>query len=118
MAKAEQTPMPAFRDDRGTLVAIEFSEVPFDVRRIFSVVGPVGGSTRGAHSVDCNELIILTGGSARVRLGVGAADIVLDTPGQTLAILPGTYLEYDLIDEHSSIMVLADRPHPATGMGQ
>ncbi len=115
----ERMEVPTFVDARGTLVVIEFDEVPFTVRRMFAVTGPEHGATRGAtrgnHRVNCSELIVLVSGSVTIRVG-GDGDsldpgIFLETPGAALKVPEGAFLQYDLPDAGSSIVVLAERPY-------
>ncbi len=105
------TSFPFFGDARGTLVPIELDDVPFEVRRIFTVAGVAGGSVRGNHRSGCRELIVLVAG--RVRLEIGTDPDVLTpatlvTPGQTVDVPAGSFVRYALRDEQSVILVLAD----------
>ena len=106
--------VPVFDDDRGRLVAIEFAGLPFAPQRAFTVTGVPGGSTRGGHRASCAEYVVLTGGRAVVRAGEADAPVVteLAVPGSALLIPAGTWIAYDLADEHSSLVVLAERPDP------
>jgi len=111
----ERMEVPMFVDARGTLVVIEFDEVPFTVRRMFAVTGPEHGATRGNHRVNCSQLIVLVSGSVTIRVG-GDGDsldpgIFLETPGAALKVPEGVFLQYDLPDAGSSIVVLAERPY-------
>ncbi|TAL41067.1 MAG: hypothetical protein EPN91_11605 [Salinibacterium sp.] len=112
---AERMYLPAFTDERGTLIAAELAEIPFQVQRVFTVSGPVGGATRGEHAVDCNELIVLQSGAVTIRLGPNEHTIdetvVLKRGGDAVFLRPGCFLAYDLPDEHASILVLAEAPY-------
>lgn len=104
------TSFPSFVDERGTLVPIELDHVGFDVRRVFAVAAPLGGSTRGEHASTCRELIVLVSGEAEVITGVGATErtVPLTRPGATAEVEPGDYIRYRLRDAGSVIVVLAD----------
>jgi hypothetical protein len=106
--------LPAWRDDRGTLVPVELADLDFVVRRVFTVVGLPGGVRRGDHRLTCRERIVLTGGRAEVETGPGPDGPfecqVLREPGQYLDVASGTWLRYRLADAGSAILVLADQP--------
>lgn len=115
MRVPERLSFPLAEDDRGALMAVEFSAVPFAVRRVFSVTGPEGGSVRGRHVVPCAQLIVLSSGAATVRLGrdedsLGPA-IELETPGHAVALQAGEYVWYHLHDATSSVLVFAEQPY-------
>ena len=112
---AERMAVPMFLDARGTLVTIEFDDVPFTVRRMFAVTGPEHGATRGNHRLNCAELIVLLSGSVTIRLGRDADSldqkILLEMPGAALLVAEGAFLQYHLPDAGSSIVVLAERSY-------
>ena len=102
-------------DARGSLLPIEFADVPFTVRRVFVVTGPLGGATRGDHAVACAELLCLVDGRAVVQLGDDhttlGEPVVLVRPGQSVLVAPGTFVRYSLADASSVLLVLAEEPH-------
>lgn len=107
-------------DARGTLMPIEFSKVPFTVRRLFVVTGPLGGATRGEHLVPCAQLLCLIGGEASVRVGPDANSLGLEMRlthlGQCLLLREGSYVLYTLSDAASSLLVLAEQPYQGTSV--
>jgi hypothetical protein len=100
----------AYADERGTLIPIELDALPFVPRRVFTVVGPPEGSTRGGHEVDCRELLVLVNGRVEVRLDRRTE--VLERAGEVLLLEPGQLVSYDLAPGGSTILVLADEPWP------
>ena len=102
-------------DARGSLLPVELAEVPFPVRRIFVVTGPAGGAERGDHLVPCGQEVVLISGSARFALTAAGGDLVeeflLDRPGQRAVLQRGEYVRYQLEDDDSRIMVLAEEPY-------
>jgi len=102
-------------DERGSLIPIEFDDVPFTVRRTFVVTGPVGGAVRGNHTVPCAQLLCLVSGSATVQLGADASSLsdaaLLDEPGQSVLLAAGSYVRYSLADASSVLLVLAEQPY-------
>lgn len=115
MTDASAVKLPVFQDERGTLVAAEFEQLPLTVRRMFVVTGTARGSTRGNHPVPCRELLILISGRVTVELGADehslAPGIVLDSPGEALSVPKGEFIRYHLADGQSTLAVLADEPH-------
>jgi hypothetical protein len=107
--------VPAYTDERGTLVPVELTEVDFDVRRVFVVTGLPGGSRRGGHRLTCRELIVLAGGCALVEVGPGRDGPFeasrLAAPGDAIEVGPEGWLRYSLADATSVLLVLADRPY-------
>ena len=113
----EASEFPVFVDERGTLLPIEFDDVPFNVRRVFVVRGVEGGRERGQHLADCEELIVLVAGRAVVQLSRDASavrTITLTEPGQSLRIGRADYVSYRL-DESSEILVLASERFTRAG---
>lgn len=106
---------PVFHEDRGSLLPVEFSDVPFAVRRAFVVTGPPGGAERGDHPAPCGEAIVLVSGSITLLVisadGTVADELCLDEPGQTAVLRRGEHVRYRLRDEHSRILVLAEEPY-------
>lgn len=110
---AEQC-FPVHRDARGELVAIEGTDVGFEVARVFTVTGADGGGPRGGHRATCSELIVLVVGRVVVTLGRdGAPDVAHDLrrPGASVTIDRGTHVDYELDDARSVIVVLCDAPY-------
>jgi hypothetical protein len=103
----------AHLDERGTLVAVELAEVPFDVRRLFVVVAPGHSARRGGHTVGCRELLVLVSGSVTVSIADAMTrqvlrSIRLSEPGESVLLLPNDFIDYVLDTPESSIVVLAD----------
>lgn len=106
---AEDQRFAHFVDERGTLTAVEFGDVPFPVRRVFVVHGTEARLPRGDHEVPCEELVILLSGSACfvTTTLAGQRDTALDHRGQKLRLRPGEHVSYVLDGPESSILVLA-----------
>jgi hypothetical protein len=113
MAEGALPDVRVAHDDRGRLVAVEFDGLPFVPQRTFVVTSETAPVTRGGHVADCREVIVLVAGRIELRMvGRGEAWItVLDTPGASVEVGPEDYIDYDLMEPGSTIMVLADRPY-------
>lgn len=110
-------PFPVFDEVRGRLVPVEFERVPFVPRRLFTVVAPEAGATRGDHGVPCRELLVLVTGTARVvlttRLDGAAPEVVehhLTRAGEACLLEPGTDVVYHLTGG-STVVVLAEKAY-------
>jgi hypothetical protein len=106
-------PFPRFEDPRGLLVPVEFADLPFAPARMFLVVGPEQGATRGGHETSCHELVVLVSGTAEIRYA--GVTTTLSTPGDWLELPPGGLVEYDLGPGGSTVAVLADQPYRGDG---
>jgi hypothetical protein len=106
-------PFPTFVDERGELLAVEFSDVPFPVRRAFVVRGADVRLPRGDHPVPCEELVVLLEGSVQfdIESPAGADRVVLDKAGQRLLLTTGQSMSYVLDGPRSAILVLASAAH-------
>jgi len=110
---ADDRPFPTFVDERGSLLAVEFADVPFEVQRVFVIRGAVSRLPRGDHDVPCYELVVLLSGSARFDV-VGPAGVestVIDERGERLLLRPGERVTYVLDGPDAAILVLASSPH-------
>ena len=103
--------LPLFTDPRGSLLPIEFDELPFAPVRIFLVTGPEEGARRGGHLVPCRELLVLITGSATVTNA--GRTTRLDRPGQWVLLEHGKMVDYVLDPGSSTVAVLADEPYVA-----
>jgi WxcM-like, C-terminal len=108
---------PSYSDERGTLIVTELDDVPFSVRRIFTVRGPRGGAVRGNHAVAGAQLLVLLSGSAIIQNGSDAHrlgdGIELTEPGSRILLTHGSYVRYVLPSEESTILVLCELPFVA-----
>lgn len=88
-------PLPAFRDLRGDLTAVEFeSDLPFVPRRQFFVYGVSGGEVRGEHAHRvCQQFLVAVHGSVHVVIndGHGMKEVCLDRPDWGLHLKPGVW---------------------------
>ena len=102
---------PVHTDPSGQLMVVEGAALDFDIARVFTVTGVAGGSTRGGHSADSTELLVLVGGTVTVELGRadGTTSHVLTRPGDSVRIHEGDYVDYSLSAD-AVIVVLCDAP--------
>lgn len=112
---------PIFSDRRGTLLPIEFQDLPFPVERVFFISDSPEGLERGGHFAGCRELCILVSGQASFTLGYPEAEgikVKLQNPGDAVLIDSGDYVRYSLQDQDSKILVIAEKPYAETIKGR
>jgi hypothetical protein len=106
--------LPMFLDERGLLVAVEFTQVvPFKVSRLFWISGVPQGASRGAHAhAACHQYVICGAGSVFVDVddGIMQRSITLET-GTALHVPPRIFLTLRLHDPGSLALVLCDRTY-------
>jgi acetyltransferase-like isoleucine patch superfamily enzyme/dTDP-4-dehydrorhamnose 3,5-epimerase-like enzyme len=86
---------PLITDLRGNLSVGEFDkEIPFDVKRYFTVFGVPSKEVRGEHAhKECHQFLICLHGSCNVLVddGVNRAEITLDAPNKGVYLPPMTW---------------------------
>jgi dTDP-4-dehydrorhamnose 3,5-epimerase-like enzyme len=104
------------RDLRGSLMAAEFTALPFPPRRLFTVYDVPSESVRGAHAHrECSQFLVCLAGAVSCLVDDGAAreEIHLETPEVGLHIPPmiwGTQWRYT---RDAVMLVLASHPYDA-----
>jgi hypothetical protein len=96
------------------LLAVEFETLPFNVRRVFVVSSHGNSVKRGNHVAGCNQMLILLCGSVSIdltRVGEEVTNIHLQEVGSSVLIQPGDFVTYELLDQNSQILVLADQTY-------
>ena len=103
-----------FVDQRGSLLPIEFGELLFPVRRIFTVMGTEPAVSRGNHLVPCEQLLVLVSGAVEVNVrhrDGSSASSDLDEPGSAVWVRPGGFISYTPAGPQTMILVLASEPY-------
>jgi WxcM-like, C-terminal len=109
--------LPQFRDSRGLLVPVEFSQfVPFDVRRMFWVADVPTAGVRGGHAhKHCHQFAICLAGLVAIDAFNGEATRTIELrAGQALHIKPGLFTTERFLAPGTILAVLCDRPYEAT----
>jgi dTDP-4-dehydrorhamnose 3,5-epimerase-like enzyme len=114
MDKVKVISFPRFSDDEDLLCVYESGlQVPFLVRRAFSVSAKKG-SIRGQHAHKrCTQLLVCLTKSIRVSWddGTSVGSCVLDDPGAGLLVPPGFWGCQEYLEDGALLMVLCDRPY-------
>ena len=105
-----------FEDRNGVLCVYESArQVPFDIRRVFTVTAKAGDS-RGDHAhKKCTQLLVCLSGAIDVSCDDGnkITEYSLDNMGSGLLIPPGVWARQKYVDEGAVLMVLCDRGYEA-----
>lgn len=114
------TPIPLieFVDHRGLLTAAQYpDQIPFVVRRIFTISDIEPNVIRGGHAHrECHQLLIPLGGRILVRWegSEKSGTVVLDTKLIALHIPPLVWAEQEYTTADASLLVLASHEYELT----
>ena len=100
--------------DQGILRVFESENLPFIVKRVFSVVNAKGGSKRGEHAhKKCNQLICCVAGEINLICNDGKTQVETFLSPKTEAILvpSGVWAEQDYLKDNSVIIVFCDQSY-------
>lgn len=100
----------------GALNALEFTDLPFAVRRLFVVSGVPAGTSRGNHAHrSCRQLMIAVAGRVDVTVADGTATetITLDDPQTGLLVEPLVWAGETYASPGAVLAVLCSEPYDA-----
>lgn len=111
MSSVSLIELPKIRSERGSITSINnFSEVPFQVKRVYYLYDVPSASERGGHAhKELNQLIIAASGSFNVVLDDGKRQKTfnLNQPNFGLLIKPGLWRELKNFSSGAICLVLA-----------
>jgi len=99
---------------QGVLRVFESVNVPFAIKRVFSVLNSEVGTTRGKHAhKKCSQLICCVAG--RVKLvcddGMSKEEYVMTPTSQGILIPAGVWAEQECLETGSVIIVFCNQPY-------
>lgn len=101
--------------EQGNLTIVEnYSNFPFEVRRIFYLYDISGGESRGAHAhKECHQLLIAGSGSFEIELDDGEykRQVFLNRPNLGLHIPPGIWASEVNFSSGAICLVLASHKY-------
>lgn len=107
---------PTHRDSNGTLGVYECGkQVPFDIRRVFTVSAKKD-DVRGDHAhKKCTQLLVCISGQIRVSCDDGSVltQYLLDNMSVGLLVPPGIWASEEYLDNAAVLMVFCDRGYEA-----
>lgn len=101
-------------DERGLLVALERSSLPFEIQRVFYLYDTQPNVRRGKHAhKKCNQVLICVSGSCKILLddGIKKEVVVLDSPDSGIFVPAGDWREMYEFSPGAVLLVLADQPY-------
>jgi quercetin dioxygenase-like cupin family protein len=110
-------PVNPFVDERGRLTELDFAEVPFSARRVFTVTEVPAGAERGGHRHRrCAQVLYCQAGQieADVRRGRARDKVTLRPGGDALYLAAGVWSLQRYVEERSELLVLASEPFDRT----
>ncbi|MEZ5556159.1 FdtA/QdtA family cupin domain-containing protein [Haliea sp.] len=113
---ARLVPVQRHNDSRGSLLPVDFAQLPFRPERVFTVSAVPPGTRRGGHGhLRGQQLLICLTGKILVTLQRDGerVDITLDGASPGLSVSAGIWGEQTYIEEHSTLLVLASDPYDA-----
>jgi len=102
------------KKEQGVLRVFESQDVPFTIKRVFSVVNAKGGSKRGQHAhKKCNQLLSCVSGEVKLICDDGNKQIELLLKPESEAILVpnGIWAEQNYLKDNSVIIIFCDQPY-------
>ncbi len=106
--------LPRHKDERGSLLPIEFGQLPFSPQRLFVVSGMSAGTVRGGHAHrEGQQLLICLQGRVDVCLRHGdeeaRASLLPDDTG--LLIGPKVWCQQTYVDACTVLLVVSSEPY-------
>ena len=102
------------KKEQGVLRVFESQDVPFTIKRVFSVVNAKGGSKRGQHAhKKCNQLLCCVSGEVNLICDDGNTQIeTLLTPGSNAILVPsGIWAEQIYLKDNSVLIAFCDQSY-------
>jgi len=97
--------------EQGVLRVFESDNLPFIVKRVFSVVNAKGGSKRGQHAhKKCNQLICCVAGEVNLICDDGNTkiEILLSSENEAVLVPCGIWAEQEYLKDNSVIIVFCN----------
>jgi dTDP-4-dehydrorhamnose 3,5-epimerase-like enzyme len=108
---------PLISDLRGSLSVGEFEkEIPFDVKRYFTVFNVPSQEVRGEHAhIECHQFLICMSGSCNVLVddGTNRQEFILDQPNKGIYLPPMTWGVQYKYSKNAVLMVFASHYYDA-----
>ncbi len=109
-------------DSRGALTPLALAQLPFPVRRVFTVAGVPAGAVRGGHGHQRGwQLLVCVSGTLDVRLYCAGQAVRrrLSARGPALLIGAGVWAEQTYVDAHTVLLVACSEDYdPSTYMDE
>jgi UDP-2-acetamido-3-amino-2,3-dideoxy-glucuronate N-acetyltransferase len=114
MFKEYQYPSITDSSGKGVLRVFESDNIPFESKRVFTVLNSEVGTTRGKHAHKiCNQLICCVSGGIRLICddGLRKEEIHMTPVSQGILVPAGIWAEQQCLETDSVIVVFCDQPY-------
>jgi dTDP-4-dehydrorhamnose 3,5-epimerase-like enzyme len=104
---------PATSTD-GTLVQLQWPEIPFEIKRVYYIYGVSVGSVRGAHThKETTQALFCIQGKIVIALDDGKRKerVLLNKPNVGVLLEPGVWHEMQEFEKDTILLVLASEKH-------
>jgi dTDP-4-dehydrorhamnose 3,5-epimerase-like enzyme len=112
--RASLIPLICNIDRRGSLLPVDFSDLPFHPCRAFVVQDVPAGTARGGHAHRRgSQLLVRLAGRVLVEMRVGGqqAHCLLDRSDRGLLVGPGVWAQQTYVDSGAILLVFASEPY-------
>ncbi len=100
--------------EQGILRVFESKDIPFPLRRVFTVVNALGGSKRGEHAhKKCNQLLCCVSGKIKLVCDNGSYRVekILTPNSSGILVQNGIWAEQEYLIDNSVLIVFCDQPY-------
>ena len=100
--------------ENGYLGILEFTDLPFEPKRVYWLTGVEEGKSRGLHAhKDLRQFFVALQGNVDIRLNDGTSDsfYTLRADGDGLLLEPGIWRELTNFSNNAALLVVCDRPY-------
>ena len=107
-------PWLRYTDERGALLPLEFSAMPFEPRRSFVIHGESAGTVRGEHSHrTAQQMLVCIAGCIEVLMRVDGDEVTvqLRPHADGLLIGPGIWSRQSYLQPDSILLAFASEPY-------
>lgn len=112
----KQIKVPAISTD-GILVQLQSPEIPFQIKRVYYILGVSEGAVRGAHThKEIKQVLFCIQGSIVIALDDGKRkeEVTLNKPNIGVLLEPGVWHEMREFKKDTILLVLASEKHEPT----
>jgi dTDP-4-dehydrorhamnose 3,5-epimerase-like enzyme len=102
------------KEEQGILSVFESKQLPFSIKRTFTVVNSIAGAKRGQHAhKKCNQLLCCISGRLKLICDDGITQVnkLLFPKGEGILVPQGVWAEQIYLDDNSVLIVFCDRTY-------
>ena len=100
--------------EQGILRVYESNDLPFPVKRVFTIINAFAGARRGQHAhKKCNQLLCCVSGEVKLVCDDGnrQTKILLGPRSEAILVPHGIWAEQEYLKDNSVMIVFCDQPY-------